>query len=339
LPVGGHFRGGHAEPSSSWSRARSAEGARARLCTATSGVVRIAEGRRGKGSWVVTSVADDGHRRGDTVRTIQRLALADVKGSSFPAMRSSVERQGPPRPEELLEDPRAGARDPGKLPRGRKVPEKGVSRPGACRSTTSTVELDSSVRWKTRRSRRAGNARGPRDFFGPGERVRREGLGRRQTANSMQKGQGRRPKVAELMGIHERGVAGGPDFVAVWPGVVPGDDPGGCSPKAAIESRSDGFCSAQGEHHPIAADPAEAMEVYARSETKGGAPENYQPLEYYSSEADAAEWGRPAISGDYIPGSRGEGCNRPHEPRSEPASRDRAKAGRVIPAWRRVGFG
>jgi hypothetical protein len=44
------------------------------------------------------------------------------------------------------------------------------------------------------------------------------------------------------------------------------------------------------------------MEVYRNVETE--APD-YQPMEYYSSDADAAEW-LASISGDYIPDAPAE---------------------------------
>ena len=46
------------------------------------------------------------------------------------------------------------------------------------------------------------------------------------------------------------------------------------------------------------------MEVYREVDTR--APD-YQPMEYYSSDADAAEW-LASISGDYIPESAADGA-------------------------------
>jgi hypothetical protein len=46
------------------------------------------------------------------------------------------------------------------------------------------------------------------------------------------------------------------------------------------------------------------MEVYRGVETE--APD-YQPMQFYSSDADAAEW-LASISGDYIPESAGDGA-------------------------------
>src|SRR5581483_10990198 len=68
--------------------------------------------------------------------------------------------------------------------------------------------------------------------------------------------------------------------------------------EAAIESRSDGLLGLKeniiiGKLIPAGT----GMEVYRGVETK--APD-YQPMEYYSSDADAAEW-LASISGDYIP--------------------------------------
>ncbi|MEY2431548.1 MAG: DNA-directed polymerase subunit beta, partial [Acidimicrobiaceae bacterium] len=73
--------------------------------------------------------------------------------------------------------------------------------------------------------------------------------------------------------------------------------------EAAIESRSDGLLGLKeniiiGKLIPAGT----GMEVYRGIETK--APD-YQPMEYYSSDADAAEW-LASISGDYIPDTPGE---------------------------------
>src|SRR6185295_2354580 len=73
--------------------------------------------------------------------------------------------------------------------------------------------------------------------------------------------------------------------------------------EAAIESRSDGLLGLKeniiiGKLIPAGT----GMEVYREIETK--APD-YQPMEYYSSDADAAEW-LASISGDYIPETQPE---------------------------------
>jgi DNA-directed RNA polymerase subunit beta' len=68
--------------------------------------------------------------------------------------------------------------------------------------------------------------------------------------------------------------------------------------EAAIESRSDGLLGLKeniiiGKLIPAGT----GMEVYRDVETE--APD-YQPMQFYSSDADAAEW-LASISGDYIP--------------------------------------
>jgi DNA-directed RNA polymerase subunit beta' len=73
--------------------------------------------------------------------------------------------------------------------------------------------------------------------------------------------------------------------------------------EAAIESRSDGLLGLKeniiiGKLIPAGT----GMEVYRGVETR--APD-YQPMEYYSSDADAAEW-LASISGDYIPDAPAE---------------------------------
>jgi DNA-directed RNA polymerase subunit beta' len=72
--------------------------------------------------------------------------------------------------------------------------------------------------------------------------------------------------------------------------------------EAAIESRSDGLLGLKeniiiGKLIPAGT----GMEVYRGVETE--APD-YQPMQFYSSDADAAEW-LASISGDYIPESAG----------------------------------
>jgi DNA-directed RNA polymerase subunit beta' len=89
--------------------------------------------------------------------------------------------------------------------------------------------------------------------------------------------------------------------------------------EAAIESRSDGLLGLKeniiiGKLIPAGT----GMEVYRGVETE--APD-YQPMQFYSSDADAAEW-LASISGDYIPEAATEGVIGATEGESPATTRD-----------------
>jgi DNA-directed RNA polymerase subunit beta' len=245
----------------------------------TSGVVRIAEDE-GKGR-VVTIVGDDGTEEVHTVPTIQRLAVAD--GQEIRPGDAIVGDDKTPRdPKELLEI--RGVRETQQylVQEVQKVyRDQGVS--------IHDKHIELIVRQMTRRVgvQDAGDA----DFL-PGERVDAKVYA--DVNRTVAPAEGR----PELMGITKASLA-----TDSWLSAASFQETTRVLTEAAIESRSDGLVGLKeniiiGKLIPAGT----GMEVYRGIETK--APD-YQPMEYYSSDADAAEW-LASISGDYIPDTPGE---------------------------------
>jgi DNA-directed RNA polymerase subunit beta' len=250
----------------------------------TSGVVRIAEDE-GKGR-VVTIVGDDGSEEVHTVPTIQRLAVVD--GQEIRPGDAIVGDDKTPRdPKELLEI--RGVRETQQylVQEVQKVyRDQGVS--------IHDKHIELIVRQMTRRV--GVQDAGDSDFL-PGERVDAKvyaDVNRVLVQESKAPAEGR----PELMGITKASLA-----TDSWLSAASFQETTRVLTEAAIESRSDGLLGLKeniiiGKLIPAGT----GMEVYRGIETK--APD-YQPMEYYSSDADAAEW-LASISGDYIPDTPGE---------------------------------
>jgi DNA-directed RNA polymerase subunit beta' len=250
----------------------------------TAGVVRIAEDE-GKGR-VITIVADDGTEEVHTIPTIQRLAVVD--GQEVRPGDSIVGDDKTPRdPKELLEI--RGVRETQQylVSEVQKVyRDQGVS--------IHDKHIELIVRQMTRRV--GVQDAGDSDFL-PGERVDAKvyaDVNRQLVQEGKVPAEGR----PELMGITKASLA-----TDSWLSAASFQETTRVLTEAAIESRSDGLLGLKeniiiGKLIPAGT----GMDVYRRVETK--APD-YQPMEYYSSDADAAEW-LASISGDYIPESAAE---------------------------------
>jgi DNA-directed RNA polymerase subunit beta' len=136
---------------------------------------------------------------------------------------------------------------------------------------------------------------GDTDFL-PGERVDQKVF---REMNKTMVDSGVRPAEGrpELMGITKASLA-----TDSWLSAASFQETTRVLTEAAIESRSDGLLGLKeniiiGKLIPAGT----GMEVYRGVETE--APD-YQPMQFYSSDADAAEW-LASISGDYIPESAG----------------------------------
>ncbi|MEY2422686.1 MAG: DNA-directed polymerase subunit beta [Acidimicrobiaceae bacterium] len=251
----------------------------------TAGVVRIAEDE-GKGR-VITIVGDDGSEEVHTIATIQRLAIAD--GQEIRPGDAIVGDDKTPRdPKELLEI--RGVRETQQylVQEVQKVyRDQGVS--------IHDKHIELIVRQMTRRV--GVQDAGDSDFL-PGERVDAKVYA---DTNRLLVQEGKAPAEGrpELMGITKASLA-----TDSWLSAASFQETTRVLTEAAIESRSDGLLGLKeniiiGKLIPAGT----GMEVYRAIETK--APD-YQPMEYYSSDADAAEW-LASISGDYIPETVGDG--------------------------------
>jgi DNA-directed RNA polymerase subunit beta' len=247
----------------------------------TAGVVRIAEDE-GKGR-VVTIVADDGSEETHTVPTIQRLAVADGQ-EVRPGDAIVGEEKTPRDPKELLEI--RGVRETQQylVSEVQKVyRDQGVS--------IHDKHIELIVRQMTRRV--AVQEPGDSNFL-PGERVDSKvyaDVNRQLVQEGKTPAEGR----PELMGITKASLA-----TDSWLSAASFQETTRVLTEAAIESRSDGLLGLKeniiiGKLIPAGT----GMEVYRGVETE--APD-YQPMQFYSSDADAAEW-LASISGDYIPES------------------------------------
>jgi DNA-directed RNA polymerase subunit beta' len=245
----------------------------------TAGVVRIAEDE-GKGR-VVTIVADDGSEETHTVPTIQRLAVADGQ-EVRPGDAIVGEEKTPRDPKELLEI--RGVRETQQylVSEVQKVyRDQGVS--------IHDKHIELIVRQMTRRV--AVQEPGDSKFL-PGERVDSKvyaDVNRQLVQEGKTPAEGR----PELMGITKASLA-----TDSWLSAASFQETTRVLTEAAIESRSDGLLGLKeniiiGKLIPAGT----GMEVYRAVETE--APD-YQPMQFYSSDADAAEW-LASISGDYIP--------------------------------------
>jgi len=249
----------------------------------TAGVVRVAEDE-GKGR-VVTIVADDGSEETHTVATIQRLAVADGQ-EVRPGDAIVGEEKTPRDPKELLEI--RGVRETQQylVSEVQKVyRDQGVS--------IHDKHIELIVRQMTRRV--AVQEPGDSTFL-PGERVDSKvyaDVNRQLVQEGKTPAEGR----PELMGITKASLA-----TDSWLSAASFQETTRVLTEAAIESRSDGLLGLKeniiiGKLIPAGT----GMEVYRGVETE--APD-YQPMQFYSSDADAAEW-LASISGDYIPDSAG----------------------------------
>jgi DNA-directed RNA polymerase subunit beta' len=245
----------------------------------TSGVVRISEDE-GKGR-VVTIVADDGSEETHSVPTIQRLAVVDGQ-EVRPGDAIVGEDKTPRDPKELLEI--RGVRETQQylVSEVQKVyRDQGVS--------IHDKHIELIVRQMTRRV--AVQEPGDSDFL-PGERVDSKvyaDVNRRLVHEGNTPAEGR----PELMGITKASLA-----TDSWLSAASFQETTRVLTEAAIESRSDGLLGLKeniiiGKLIPAGT----GMEVYRAVDTE--APD-YQPMQFYSSDADAAEW-LASISGDYIP--------------------------------------
>jgi DNA-directed RNA polymerase subunit beta' len=247
----------------------------------TAGVVRIAEDE-GKGR-VVTVVGDDGSEEVHTVPTIQRLAVAD--GEEIRPGDPIVGDDKTPRdPKELLEIRGVRETQSYLVAEVQKVyRDQGVS--------IHDKHIELIVRQMTRRV--AVQDAGDSDFL-PGERVDAKVYA---DVNRVLVQEGKTPAEGrpELMGITKASLA-----TDSWLSAASFQETTRVLTEAAIESRSDGLLGLKeniiiGKLIPAGT----GMEVYRAIETE--APD-YQPMQFYSSDADPAEW-LAGISGDYIPDS------------------------------------
>jgi len=245
----------------------------------TAGVVRITEDE-GKGR-VVTIVGDDGTEETHTVPTIQRLAVVDGQ-EVRPGDAIVGEDKTPRDPKELLEI--RGVRETQQylVNEVQKVyRDQGVS--------IHDKHIELIVRQMTRRV--AVQEPGDSDFL-PGERVDSKvyaDVNRRLVQEGKSPAEGR----PELMGITKASLA-----TDSWLSAASFQETTRVLTEAAIESRSDNLLGLKeniiiGKLIPAGT----GMDVYRAIDT--GAPD-YQPMQFYSSDADAAEW-LASISGDYIP--------------------------------------
>jgi DNA-directed RNA polymerase subunit beta' len=247
----------------------------------SAGVVRVAEDE-GKGR-VITIVADDGSEETHTVPTIQRLAVTD--GDEVRPGDAIVGEDKTPRdPKELLEI--RGVRETQQylVSEVQKVyRDQGVS--------IHDKHIELIVRQMTRRV--AVQEPGDSDFL-PGERVDSK-VYADKNRELVQEGKTPAEGRPELMGITKASLA-----TDSWLSAASFQETTRVLTEAAIESRSDGLVGLKeniiiGKLIPAGT----GMEVYRGIETE--APD-YQPMQFYSSDADAAEW-LASISGDYIPES------------------------------------
>ena len=243
--------------------------------------------RRGRGQGSCRHDRRRRRLRGDAHRspTIQRLAVVD--GQEMRPGDAIVGDDKTPRdPKELLEI--RGVRETQQylVSEVQKVyRDQGVS--------IHDKHIELIVRQMTRRV--AVQEPGDSDFL-PGERVDSKvyaDVNRQLVQEGKTPAEGR----PELMGITKASLA-----TDSWLSAASFQETTRVLTEAAIESRSDGLLGLKeniiiGKLIPAGT----GMEVYRDVETE--APD-YQPMQFYSSDADAAEW-LASISGDYIPDSAG----------------------------------
>src|SRR5437763_5458356 len=241
----------------------------------TSGVVRISEDE-GRGRTILI-VGDDGTEDAYLVPSPSRLEVSD--GQEIAAGDPIVE--GPRDPKELLEIKGVRETQVYLVDQVQRVyRDQGVS--------IHDKHIELIVRQMTRRV--GVQDAGDSDFL-PGERVDAKVYA---DVNRVLVQEGKAPAEGrpELMGITKASLA-----TDSWLSAASFQETTRVLTEAAIESKSDGLLGLKeniiiGKLIPAGT----GMEVDREIETK--APD-YQPMEYYSSDADAAEW-LASISGDYI---------------------------------------
>jgi DNA-directed RNA polymerase subunit beta' len=245
----------------------------------TSGVVRVAEDE-GKGR-VITIVSDDGTEETHTIPTLQRLAVHD--GDEIKAGDPIVGDDKTPRdPKELLEIRGVRETQTYLVQEVQKVyRDQGVS--------IHDKHIELIVRQMTRRV--AVQEPGDSTFL-PGERVDAKVYA---DVNRLLVQEGKTPAEGrpELMGITKASLA-----TDSWLSAASFQETTRVLTEAAIESKSDGLLGLKeniiiGKLIPAGTGTLDYRNIGT------DAPE-YEPMSFYSSETDAAEW-LSSISGDFIP--------------------------------------